>query len=150
MFDKLKKLKVFLVLKISTVVIILATIIMFSTNYTNSENITQQDIKTISASEFKNFIKQNSGHDLVVLDIRTPEEYALGHIPNSVLMNYYDPSFTSDLDKLDKNKKYGIYCNSGNRSKSALSIMRQKGFIHVYELEGGIQAWIDSGYEIAV
>jgi len=126
---------------------------MFSinNNNTNSRNIIQQDIKTISASEFKNFINQNLGHDLVILDVRTPEEYVSGHIHNSVLMNCCDPSFVSDLNKLDKkNKKYGIYCNSGNRSKSVLSIMRQKGFIHVYELKGGIRAWIDSGYEIEV
>lgn len=79
--------------------------------------------------------------DVVILDVRTPEETALGKIEGAIEMNYLDEHFQEQLDKLDKDKTYLVYCRSGNRSAKASAIMVQKGFKKVYNLKGGYIAW---------
>lgn len=82
---------------------------------------------------------------LVVLDVRTPEEYAGGRIADSVNIDFYDADFASQLDALDKETPYFVYCRSGNRSGQTIDIMRDLGFAEVYELDGGIGAWAAAG-----
>jgi rhodanese-related sulfurtransferase len=86
----------------------------------------------------------SSKKDLIILDIRTPEEYEEGHIEDSVLIDFYDALFTKRLNVLDKNKTYLIYCRSGHRSALALSAMKDLGFKKVYDLDGGFNTWNDS------
>lgn len=82
--------------------------------------------------------------DVIIIDIRTQEEYVSGHIENSINIDYYSPSFRSNLNSLDKNKTYLIYCRSGSRSSSALNIMEELDFVEVFELSGGINSWNNS------
>ena len=77
----------------------------------------------------------------VILDVRTPSEYTSRHVIDAVNINYYSPTFTSDLEALDKNKVYLIYCASGNRSGQAHDIMLNLGFHEVYNMLGGIGAF---------
>ncbi len=77
----------------------------------------------------------------VLLDIRSPEEKADGDIPGSQLINLFDPSFAQKIDALDRDKTYIVFCRSGNRSKSACSLMAKKGFEKLYNLKGGIFGW---------
>jgi len=86
--------------------------------------------------------------DLVVLDIRTPEEFAAGHLADAVNIDYYDDDFEDQLQQLDLEVPYVMYCNSGNRSSNALPVMDTLGFAEVYELDGGIQAWYSAGLPI--
>lgn len=72
--------------------------------------------------------------NLVLLDVRTPEEYMSGSVPNSINIDVLNTDFKSKIDILDKNKEYIIYCRSGNRSTVASSIMATNGFLHVYNL----------------
>ena len=81
----------------------------------------------------------------VVLDVRTPEEFAEGHLAEAVLINFYDTDFADQLDELDKEATYVVYCRSGNRSQGAIDTMRDLGFTDVVEVDGGIQAWLSSG-----
>ena len=83
--------------------------------------------------------------DLVILDIRTPEEFAAGHIAGAINIDYYAADFESRLGELDLAVPYVMYCNSGNRSGNALPLMDSIGFEQVYELDGGIQAWYGAG-----
>jgi rhodanese-related sulfurtransferase len=83
--------------------------------------------------------------DLVVLDIRTPEEFAAGHIAGAINIDYYADDFEQRLEALDRDVPYVMYCNSGNRSSNTLPLMDSIGFSEVYELEGGIQAWLSAG-----
>ena len=83
--------------------------------------------------------------DLVILDIRTPEEFAAGHIAGAINIDYYASDFEARLGELDLEVPYVMYCNSGNRSGNALPLMDSIGFTEVYELDGGIQAWFNSG-----
>lgn len=96
-------------------------------------------------------LQANAGKsNFVILDIRTPGEYSEGHIRNSVLLDYHSPSFSNGLAALDKNRTYFIYCRSGNRTGRALVMMEELGFKRVFELHGGIRAWLASGRTLQV
>lgn len=87
---------------------------------------------------------------LVVLDIRTPEEFNAGALPDAVNVDFYASDFRAQLDALDKDVPYVMYCNSGNRSASAADLMEELGFAEVYEIDGGIQAWARAGGALAL
>lgn len=89
----------------------------------------------------KRFREYASQMDVVILDVRTPEEYSEARIPNSKLLNFYDASFPREISNLDKNKKYLVYCRSGSRSFQTCSFMKQLGFHDVYNLQDGIINW---------
>jgi rhodanese-related sulfurtransferase len=81
----------------------------------------------------------------VILDVRTPEEFAKGHIQGAVLLDFKSADFASGLGKLPKNKLYLTYCAVGGRSAKACEQMRELGFLRVGNLEGGIKAWQEAG-----
>ena len=87
---------------------------------------------------------------LVVLDIRTPDEFNAGALPNAINIDFYASDFADQLDALDKNVPYVMYCNSGNRSATAARQMEDLGFVEVYEIDGGIQAWAQAGGALAL
>ena len=82
---------------------------------------------------------------LVILDVRTPGEFSEGHIAGATNLDFYEASFPSDLDALDKDAPYALYCRSGNRSGQTLDMMLELGFTDVTELSGGIVAWLEAG-----
>ncbi len=86
--------------------------------------------------------------DLVVLDVRTPEEHAEAHIAGSTNIDFYAADFAAQLDQLDKDTPYFVYCRSGNRSAETITTMRELGFTEVYELEGGIVSWAGAGLPV--
>ena len=78
----------------------------------------------------------------VVLDVRTEEEVADGIIPNAIHIDIYrGQEFIEEIEGLDKDKHYYVYCRSGNRSGQACRIMEELGFENAYNLEGGILEW---------
>ena len=77
----------------------------------------------------------NSSTNLIILDVRTREEYLAGNIPNSINIDVLSQDFKSKIDMLDKNKEYLVYCRSGNRSAIASSIMSTNGFLNIYNLQ---------------
>ena len=93
------------------------------------------------------FAKKIAESDVVVLDVRTPEEFNSGHIPNAINIDIYSDYFNSDIAALDKSKSYAVYCRSGKRSVDASSEMDVIGFRTTYNLTGGIIEWVDSGRE---
>ncbi len=102
-------------------------------------------VKNISAAEFKKMTELKEG---VLLDVRTPEEFAEGHIPGAINIDYNSGNFKSEIEKLDKNKSYEIYCRSGKRSRAAADIMNELGFKSVVNLSGGILEWQENGFEV--
>jgi len=77
--------------------------------------------------------------------VRTSEEFLGEYIGNAVNLDYYSDTFRNDLEKLDKNKTYLIYCRSGSRSGNALNIMKELDFREVYNMLGGIIKWKSEG-----
>jgi phage shock protein E len=86
--------------------------------------------------------------DLVILDVRTPEEFAEGHIDGAVLVDFYDADFADQLAALDPDLPYLVYCRSGNRSGQTLPLMQQLGFGSAVDVGGGILAWADAGLPV--
>ncbi len=100
----------------------------------------------MSATEIQQLLQvQSDNPDLIVLDVRTPDEFSDAHInPNGlplVNLDFYNDSFATELTELDKSKSYVIYCRSGNRSTQTVALLKGMGFENVYHLQGGIQAW---------
>jgi len=106
-------------------------------------------VQDISVDEAKDLIDRNTNStEFVILDVRTPSEYAQGHIAGAVNLDYY-ASFENSLFALDKNKTYLGYCRSGNRSVSASQLMVDNGFTSIYNMLGGINVWIANGLPLA-
>lgn len=82
---------------------------------------------------------------LVVLDVRTPEEFAAGHLDGAVMIDFQSPSFAADVVALGEDTPVFVYCRSGNRSAQAVAAMVQLGFTDLTELDGGIVAWEAAG-----
>lgn len=72
----------------------------------------------------------------VVLDVRTPEEFAAGHLQRDLNVNFRDPNFGQMLSKLSPGGSYVVYCASGNRSGMAAAMMQQKGIAKVVNAGG--------------
>ena len=103
--------------------------------------------KTID--ETYTLIQDNANNpDFIILDVRTPSEYASGYIENAVNIDYYADDFEDTLDQLDKSKTYLVYCRTGSRSASAMNIMKKLDFIEVYNMQGGITAWTSAEYPV--
>ncbi len=109
----------------------------------NATETPTQIIEDITPQEAFTLIQNNP--DFVILDVRTPEEFAEEYIENAINLDYYSEAFRDELDKLDKNKTYIIYCRSGSRSGNALTIMDELNFGEVYNVLGGINSWKAEG-----
>ncbi len=81
----------------------------------------------------------------VILDVRTPAEFAAGHLQNAENADIESPGFLQQVSALPRSKAYAVYCHSGNRSGVALQQMQQLGFAQAYDLAGGITAWENAG-----
>lgn len=90
-------------------------------------------------------IANNPPEDLVILDVRTPEEFAEGHLDGAIMIDFYRDDFADRLAGLDPNVPYLLYCRSGNRSGQTASIMSDLGFTNVADVDGGILAWNQAG-----
>ncbi|MFA7448255.1 MAG: rhodanese-like domain-containing protein [Weeksellaceae bacterium] len=73
----------------------------------------------------------------VLLDVRTPEEFNAGNLPNSININLNSSDFDSKIKKLDPSKTYYVYCKSGNRSTKAVNKMNKMSFKHIVHLNDG-------------
>ena len=83
--------------------------------------------------------------DEQLLDVRTPSEYQSGHLPKATLMDFREDGFEEKVAQLDKDKPVMLYCAGGGRSHAAAAMLAQLGFWKVYELEGGMKNWVNSG-----
>lgn len=92
--------------------------------------------QNIKAEEFLKIAENTT--DAIILDVRTPAEVAGGKLPGSMNIDIFSRSFLANIDKLDKEKTYLVYCRSGNRSGQACNIMAGRGFTKLYNLSGGI------------
>ncbi len=78
---------------------------------------------------------------VTLLDVRTPAEFAAGHLPGAINLDVQSATFATDLATLDPEGNYAVYCRSGNRSRAAMQTMASAGYANTVGLEGGIGAW---------
>lgn len=93
-------------------------------------------VHTLAGADFLQAYHQNPG--AVLLDVRTPGEFSAGHLDTAVNVDFDNPSFSSEVQKLDPAKTYFVYCRSGNRSGQAVLLMEHDGFKNIYQLGGGL------------
>jgi rhodanese-related sulfurtransferase len=98
--------------------------------------------KKVDPVEFSEVIAQPG---VIILDVRTPEEFNAGHIANAININIADSDFSSEVSKLDKNATFAVYCRSANRSAVATNEMAELGFTDMYDMQGGIIDWEAAG-----
>ena len=108
-----------------------------------------QIIADITVQEALTLIEDNQDNpDFVILDVRTHEEFAPGHIENATNIDKNSETFQDEINNLDKDKIYLVYCGSGGRSASALAIMQELGFMEAYNMLGGISQWQAEGLPV--
>ena len=86
---------------------------------------------------------------VVALDVRTPAEFAEGHIAGATNINFVDKDFATQVGKLDRDKVYLVYCAVGGRSKRCLPQLQKLGFKQIYHFDGGFSAWEEAGKPVA-
>jgi rhodanese-related sulfurtransferase len=96
----------------------------------------------MNVSEFSKKITESG---VVILDVRTPGEFAEGYIEGAQNIDFQSGNFENEIAALDKNVTYAVYCRSGNRSGQAAKIMHDAGFYEVYNLDGGVIDWTSEG-----
>ncbi|MBM3694912.1 MAG: rhodanese-like domain-containing protein [Actinobacteria bacterium] len=101
-------------------------------------------IETVSPADAAALI-DSAPPGLVVLDVRTPDEFGTGHLAGAVNLDYYAADFGDRLAAFDRLAPYVIYCRTGNRSGEVREMMRGMGFLGVTEIGGGIVAWAEAG-----
>jgi rhodanese-related sulfurtransferase len=114
--------------------------------YLGASNAQTSTLNKIDVKEFNNISKDQKS--VVILDVRTPQEVAEGKIKGAKSIDFMNSSFKSEIQKLDKNKTYLVYCKAGGRSDKAVEMMNAAGFKTTYSLAGGITAWKEEGKPI--
>ncbi len=99
----------------------------------------QDGITSLPPASFKKLLAQTGQPQLI--DVRTPEEYALGHLAGATLINIREGDALPRLAALDKRRPVLVYCLAGGRSLEAAQYLQKQGFGQVYELKGGVLAW---------
>ena len=101
----------------------------------------------LNVSEFSQKITEPG---VIVLDVRTPEEFASGHIEGALNIDFNSGNFANEITRLNPSETYAVYCRSGSRSGQAASIMHKAGFHDVSNLNGGVIDWTDAGLPLVL
>lgn len=136
-------------MKIKNLKVLWITMILISSvscgqkqNKNSTDGDSASKISLISATELKKVNDQ-----ILLIDVRTPGEFASGHIENSINIDYKADNFKELIGELDPNQEIYVYCKVGGRSGRSAKIMRDMGFKNIYDLKGGIIAWEKEGYK---
>jgi thioredoxin len=125
-------------MKLKIIILAIVTLAITSCKGQPSKNI-----QTIDAVAFSKAIQATPNPQVV--DVRTPEEFASGHLIQAQNVNWMNPDFVANSAKYDKSKPIFVYCKSGGRSHKAAEKLAELGFTNVIEMEGGILKWDAAG-----
>lgn len=112
----------------------------------NLVTASQNSVKNISAAEAKTLMQDNP--DIEILDVRTPAEYGAGHLKKSENVDFLGSEFLKNIENLDPNKTYLVYCAVGGRSSQAAQLMQKQGFSSVYNSKDGFSELKKVGIEV--
>lgn len=115
------------------------------TVFLSCERKTYDEIIMVTPEEMQELL---ATEDVQLIDIRTPKEYQKGYIKGFQNLDYTSDTFYKDLEKLDKSKPVVLYCRSGRRTANCAEKLVEKGFVKIYDLEGGISHWKHKGFEL--
>jgi rhodanese-related sulfurtransferase len=118
-----------------TKIIIQMLLLLFFTLTT----LNAQNKMEVTSTEVDSLLNKNS--KFIVLDVRTPEEFADGHVRGAINIDVHQTDALDRINKLDKNAKYIVYCRTKNRSGVVVNNMMQNGFKTIYQMMDGIVGW---------
>jgi phage shock protein E len=118
-------------------IVVILTSVLILTGCTSADDSVDLKVSDFSAKS------QEVG--VVSLDVRTADEFAEGHLIDAININVESGNFEAEIEKLDKNTTYAVYCRSGRRSAIAVDLMKKAGFTSLYNLDGGVIDWSASG-----
>jgi rhodanese-related sulfurtransferase len=122
---------------VKKVIALIASVLLLAGCSSSAAGVTNMNV-----SEFSKKITEAG---VITVDVRTPGEFMTGHIEGAQNIDFESGNFENEISTLDKNGIYAVYCRSGNRSGQAVAIMHDAGFHNVYNLNGGIIDWTNSG-----
>jgi len=107
----------------------------------------QSGTKTeVNSTDVSELLKKNK--NLVILDVRTAEEFNEGHIKGAINIDVRQLDFAAKVEKLNKNAKYLVHCRTNHRSTMAVNQMMQSGFKTIYQMMDGFAGWSANGLPI--
>lgn len=110
---------------------------------TTAITVTAAAPKNISVDDAEKLLKSDA--KVIVLDVRTPEEFELGHIPGAKNIDFFSDDFARRIAALDKSKTYIVHCAAGGRSAKACKVFEQEQLPSVFHLNEGFKAWEKAG-----
>ncbi len=118
--------------------IIFLSLSIVSCNGQNAKNI-----KNLEPKAFSETLKTTTNAQII--DVRTPQEFAAGHLENAQNIDWLGDNFDANAQKLDKTKPIFIYCKTNNRSSQAAEKLEELGFKNIYNMKGGLLKWDAEG-----
>lgn len=127
-------------------VVVLALVALLTGCATTTQAAGAGAPQRVGVAEFAKVIEQPG---VQIIDVRTPAEFADGHIAGAVNIPVQQPDFSERVARLDPKATYAVYCRSGNRSKAAVAQMQGAGITHIYELAEGTNGWTAAGLSLS-
>jgi rhodanese-related sulfurtransferase len=112
------------------------------------EQAANASVTILNSRDFELLINKQPVAQLI--DVRTAEEFHSGHLANAYHIDFYHEEFSNQLALLKKNEPVFVYCAVGGRSARAACLLEEQGFTQIFDLQGGIKAWQNSGKKIIV
>lgn len=106
------------------------------------QTVAAQKVTEVDSKQVNKMLQKDTS--LVVLDVRTADEFNQGHIRGAKNIDILKPEAYSELDKLDHNAKYIVHCRTHKRSDIAVDYMTKHGFKHIYQMKDGSSGWNDN------
>jgi rhodanese-related sulfurtransferase len=106
---------------------------------------TAQRVADVDAASAAALLAENN---VIVIDVRTPAEFATGHLSGATNINFHDDDFADRLARLDRDRIYLVHCASGRRSQESLSTFAALDFKSIFHLAGGMKAWRSAGLPV--
>ena len=122
-------------------------LVILTSGFSMSELFAREIFNNVSVSEAKYMMsEQNNNKVDFILDVRTGEEYARSHIKGAVLIPVM--ILTEKMYEIQTGQSILVYCHNGNRSEVACELLTSSGHKYVFNMLGGIESWIEKGYEV--
>jgi len=115
--------------------VIFLSILLFNCKDNNTKDIA---VELITVEEMDSLLEMEK---VQLVDVRTPQEYAEGHIEGAINIDFSDENFEALISEVDKSKPVAVYCGRGGRSGKCSAYMQKAGFTKIYDLDGGITEW---------
>lgn len=99
----------------------------------------QKTVVDVTVAEAKALIDGEAS--VIVLDVRTPEEFAESHIEGALNVDFRGENFAEELAKLDRDQRYIVHCRSGRRSSASMKVFKELGFTDIQHMFEGFNGW---------